>query len=216
MIPRRIHYFWAGGDIPADVRDLVRSWKSLNPDYEIVHWDDLSLPQTDQVAFLRREQKWCALSDFARAYAIYNQGGFYLDTDIKLIRPLDKLTAFPGFISIQAFPVMLNAAASGSVSGNKFFGAVLESWRSFRFDLQNRPIGPLEAVVGPWNVTRVFLDMFGFEQPPLELADHVRAFGDVTVLPKRFFNPYNWNESFFEGCVHPEETFGIHLWKRRW
>jgi hypothetical protein len=213
MIPRRIHYFWAGSPIPAEVQDVMRSWKSFNPEYETVRWDDLSLPQTDQVAFLRRERKWSALSDFARVYSIYTQGGFYLDTDIRLIRSLDTLRAFPAFVCTQAFPVLLNNAASGGISGTKFFGAILQSWQNF--DLPGWNNMP-ELLVGPWNVTRIFLEMFGFQELPPELADHVQVFGDLTVLPKRCFYPYNWNESFCEGCIHPKETFGIHLWKKRW
>lgn len=213
MIPRRIHYFWSGSAMPADVRDMVLSWTKLNPEYELVHWDDACLPQTAQVAFLRKEQRWTALSDFARAYAIYHHGGFYLDTDVRLVKSLEALRTFPAFICTEAYPISLNAAASGGVSGNKFFGEVLGALQGM--DLA-ACASDLELEVGPRNVTRVFLQEYGLPELTQAFVDQIQTLSDLTVLPKRFFFPYNWNESFSEACIHPDETFGIHLWKKRW
>src|SRR5436190_8636356 len=110
MIPRRIHYFWAGSDVPKDVRKVLANWRRTNPGYELIRWDEWSIPQLRNVVLLRKAKRWTALSDFARAFAIYETGGFYLDTDIELQRSLDPLRDHGSFVGVEAFPIYLNSA----------------------------------------------------------------------------------------------------------
>ena len=47
-----------------------------------------------------KERKWGFVPDYARFDIIYNHGGFYLDTDVELIKSLDILRenhAYMGF-----------------------------------------------------------------------------------------------------------------------
>ena len=41
MIPKKIHYFWIGGNPkPESVIYCIESWKKYCPDYEIIEWNE--------------------------------------------------------------------------------------------------------------------------------------------------------------------------------
>ena len=41
MIPKKIHYFWFGGnEKPAKVQKCIDSWKKYCSDYEIIEWNE--------------------------------------------------------------------------------------------------------------------------------------------------------------------------------
>ena len=41
VIPKKIHYFWIGGNpLPAQFQEYVDGWKRINPDYEVIRWDE--------------------------------------------------------------------------------------------------------------------------------------------------------------------------------
>lgn len=107
MIPRKIHYCWFGGkQFPKLAEKCMKSWKRLCPDYEIVRWDETNSPLEDNeyVRQAYRAGKWAFVSDYVRLYALREEGGVYLDTDVELLRPLDEYLdseAFMGFESAE-------------------------------------------------------------------------------------------------------------------
>lgn len=102
-IPKKIHYFWVGGNpIPESLQRCIDSWREYNPDYEILRWDesnyDFSVNSYMREAY---EQKaWGFVPDYARLDIIYRYGGIYLDTDVETIRKLDVLLCDEAFFGM--------------------------------------------------------------------------------------------------------------------
>lgn len=102
-IPKIIHYVWVGGNPkPKDIQKCMNSWKKHLDGYEIKEWNetnfDINSHPFCKAAY--EAKKWAYVSDYIRAYAIYNEGGIYLDTDVILLRNFDpylKHDAFVGF-----------------------------------------------------------------------------------------------------------------------
>lgn len=93
-IPRKIHYCWFGRkEIPDHLKRYMETWHKFCPDYEIIRWDesnyDISKNQYMREAY--ECKKWGFVPDYARLDIIYNEGGVYLDTDVELLAPLDRL-----------------------------------------------------------------------------------------------------------------------------
>ena len=92
-IPKIIHYCWFGGNpMPDSFQKCIDSWKQVMPEYEIVCWDEsnfdlTSVPFVSEAAEMK---KWAFVSDYVRLYALYYQGGIYLDTDVEIVQPLDR------------------------------------------------------------------------------------------------------------------------------
>lgn len=70
----------------------------LHPDWEHVTWRD----PVDQNAFPLTSPYWdevesgAQLADLIRAEDLYHRGGFYIDSDVQMLRPLDVLCAQAG------------------------------------------------------------------------------------------------------------------------
>lgn len=103
MIPKKIHYVWVGGkEKPKDIQKCMKTWKKHLKGYEFIEWNeknfDIEAHHFTKHAY--EAKKWAFVSDYIRAYVIYNQGGIYLDTDNCVLRNLDDLLenrAFVGF-----------------------------------------------------------------------------------------------------------------------
>ena len=101
MIPKIIHYTWFSNEpMPAEIQACVDSWQRYMPDYTLVKWDMDSIAGIDNI-FMREaigKRKWAFAADLVRLFAVYNQGGIYLDTDMELTRSLDPLLSHRAFI----------------------------------------------------------------------------------------------------------------------
>ena len=93
MIPKKIHYFWFGKGKKSELTEFcIASWRKNQPDYEIIEWTEENFDVTSNV-FIREayeQKKWAYVSDYARAKILYEEGGFYLDTDMELKLPLNE------------------------------------------------------------------------------------------------------------------------------
>lgn len=101
MIPKKVHFTWFSNDpFPELIRECMETWKIHFPDYEIVHWDIEKIRHIDNL-FLKQAlemKKWAFASDFIRLYALYTEGGIYLDTDVEVYKSFDDLLHLKAFI----------------------------------------------------------------------------------------------------------------------
>ncbi|MDR0476235.1 MAG: hypothetical protein LBH43_21535, partial [Treponema sp.] len=103
-IPKKIHYCWLGtGKMPENAMICIATWKKVMPDYELVLWDtnrfDINSVKYVQEAFTAK--KWALAADYIRLYAVYNEGGIYLDTDVYVQKRFDDLLKFNFFTSLE-------------------------------------------------------------------------------------------------------------------
>ena len=94
MIPKVIHYCWfGGGAMPRSLRACLRSWHRHMPDFALKRWDesnfDISGTPFAQEAY--RAKKYAFVADVARLYALFHEGGIYLDTDVEALRSLSDM-----------------------------------------------------------------------------------------------------------------------------
>ena len=103
-IPKIIHYCWFGNGPEGPLTaKCIESWKKFCPDYEIRRWDENSF-NLDTVRYTREAyeaRKYAFVSDYVRLWALYRYGGIYLDTDVELVRPIDELLEYPGFVGLE-------------------------------------------------------------------------------------------------------------------
>ena len=101
MIPKIIHYTWFSNDpFPEMVQQCIQSWHHFMPDYEFVLWDAKRIEQINS-KWLKQsteKKKWAFAADFVRLYAVYTEGGIYLDTDCMVYKSFDPLLANTSFI----------------------------------------------------------------------------------------------------------------------
>lgn len=93
MIPKIVHYCWFGGaEMPPLVRWCMKSWKKHLPDYQFKLWNESNF-DVASVPFVKEAyeaRKYAFVADYVRLYALYTEGGIYLDSDERVLKPLDK------------------------------------------------------------------------------------------------------------------------------
>lgn len=103
-IKKIIHYCWFGhSEMPQREKECVESWKKLLPDYELKLWNEENFDY-QSCRFAKQaydNKKYAFVSDYARAKILYEYGGLYLDTDVRVLKDfqdiLDRVDAIAGF-----------------------------------------------------------------------------------------------------------------------
>lgn len=142
MIPKIIHYIWVGGkEKPADIKRCMDTWKKHLEGYKVIEWNEsnFDIEQHPFVKAAYEAKKWAYVSDYIRAYAIYNYGGIYLDTDILLLDNFDDFLNHRAFVGFEN-PNYPFTAAFGAEKGHPLVKDMLDYYDeldTYHFDFKN-------------------------------------------------------------------------------
>lgn len=135
MIPKVIHYCWFGKKpLPELALKCIESWKKYCPDYEIKEWNEESF-DINMYIYARQAydaKKWAFVSDVARLYVLYQEGGIYMDTDVELLKSIDcflENDAFSGFEDKKSVPTGI----MGAVKNNNVIKEFLDEYNEAFF-----------------------------------------------------------------------------------
>ena len=170
MIPKKIHYCWLSGeDIPSNIQMCINTWKEIMPEYEIILWDK-SRFDLKSVLFVEeacKVEKWAFAADYIRAYALYTEGGIYMDSDVLVKKKFDQFLDYDFFTSVRYNSSVIKekntldllnedgtskipftrkpgfgiqAAVFGSIKGHPYLKDCLEYYSDKHFILNDRSI----------------------------------------------------------------------------
>jgi mannosyltransferase OCH1-like enzyme len=206
VIPRTIHYCWFGGRPPGSLmRRCMQSWHARMPDYEVKRWDETNSPLDGQYAREACARRlWSPLSNYIRLYALYTEGGIYLDTDVETLKSFTPLLddhCFLGFQQETEGHDWVNTAVLAAEKGHPFLKTCMDQLtdafeRQGRF---HRSPTLTTAVLCDWG-----LKQYGFQR--------IR---DVTIYPVQYFYPFSWLEKQ-SARRYGEETYCVHHWAASW
>jgi mannosyltransferase OCH1-like enzyme len=103
-IPKKIHYCWLSGEqMPEEMVVCMKTWQKVMPEYEMVLWDTnkFNINSVSFVAEAFRVKKWAFAADYIRLYAVYTEGGIYLDTDVFVRKSFDDFLDYDFFTSLE-------------------------------------------------------------------------------------------------------------------
>lgn len=169
MIPKIIHYCWfGGGQQPQLIRSCIKSWKTIMPDYELKLWneDNFDVNSIPFVAQAYQEKKWAFVADYVRFYALYNEGGIYLDTDVEVFKRLDPFLHNPFFAGTElryskGKPyITVDASAFGCIRKHWYTKKCMEFYHGKNF---RNPDGTITGGVVQ-GVATVILEDFGYKR----------------------------------------------------
>lgn len=150
-IAKRIIYCWFGDNELSELeKSCIASWKQQCPDYEILKIsEDTPGFETNEYAQDAYDHgNYSFVSDYARLWALQKWSGIYLDTDIKLLKPLDDLLKYNAFVAMsgvgfynsvplargETFPEFLQEAMDKLVDG-KCLNSLLNEIIYSRYDV---------------------------------------------------------------------------------
>lgn len=210
MIPKTIHYCWLSGDpFPPLIQNCIDSWKRLLPDYEIKQWNlsnfDIESHPWVKEAFIAK--KYAFAADYIRCYALYNEGGIYLDSDVEVLKSFDPLINLPYFIGREN-DGEVEAAVMGAEKGNPLFKILLEYYDKRHFNVNGR----YDTRTLP-NIMYEFM----YRSFQVKSINGITEFkplkNELNVFPYDYFSP----KSYKTGVLHiTDNTFSIHHFTASW
>lgn len=156
LLPKKIHCFWfSEEEKPELYKRCVGSWYKFCPDFEIVEWNsrnyDVGKNAYMREAFERR--KWAFVSDYARLDVVNEYGGIYLDMDVELVAPIEKLLCSAGFFCRQEDGFLDLGSGYGACAGDEIVKAMLDTYSERRLILKD---GSIDMTAQPEWLRKVF------------------------------------------------------------
>ncbi|MCH5219363.1 MAG: glycosyl transferase [Muribaculaceae bacterium] len=206
MIPKKIHYCWFGGNpLPDSALNCINSWKKLCPDYEIKEWNESNF-DLDTFPYARQAydtRKFAFVTDIVRLYALYTEGGIYMDTDVELLKPLDSILNFKAISGFET----TNMVPTGLMASEKNIPIIKELLSDYKERLFVKENGSLETTTNVIYITEC-LKKYG-----LQLNNQKQTIAEFTFLPSEYFCP----KSVKDGKIYlTPKTIAIHHFAGTW
>lgn len=218
MIPKVIHWCWLSEEpLPEKIQKCVDSWSKHLPDYTIKCWttenfDVHSVPYVEETYNL---QKWAFCADYIRAYALYSEGGIYLDSDVLVLKSFDEFLHHNFFSSVEYMPdyveglgiaekcldpdgtrkegipyvqgIGIQAAIMGSIKGHVYMRACLDYYGQLHFSM-NRGYDNM-GILAP-NIYALNAEQYGFKYKNEDqmLTEGIMIYKDEVFCVPEFVN----------------------------
>lgn len=211
MIPKRIHYIWFGGnELPPLALKCIKSWEKYCRGFEIVRWDESNFDISvcpPYVIEAYENKKWAFVTDYVRLKIIYEQGGIYFDTDVEVVKKIDKLLtdqAYFGFEGIGGVLRVNTGLGFGAEKGNTLIKAMMDDYENARFVM---PDGSFDLTPCPQRNTEVLM-RYGLScDGKMQMLDGAR------IYPTEYFCPMD----FVTGRIKKtHKTYTIHRFSASW
>jgi mannosyltransferase OCH1-like enzyme len=143
MIPKKIHIFWFGrGEKSEIIQKCMATWKEFAPDYEVIEWNednfDVNFCKRSKQAY--EQKKWAFVADIARLKIIYEHGGMYFDTDVRMLNSLneffDKLGDVSAYFMSHNERYIGTGYGFGAEKGSAVITHLLDRYMNMDFELK--------------------------------------------------------------------------------
>jgi hypothetical protein len=208
MIPKIIHYCWFGrGEKPALAQMCISACKKYLSDYELKEWneDNFDINSNQYVKEAYENKKWAFVSDYVRLYALYNEGGVYLDTDCELLGRIDSFLTNPAFSGYESKEAILTAIM-GAEKGNEWIKLLLDYYENRSFYNQD---GSLDITTNVIIISNLTKEQYGCKYD----GKQINIPGKFTIYPVDYFCP----KSCITGELNlTENSVAIHHFNASW
>ena len=205
MIPKVIHYCWFGEEqLPREVKKCINTWKKLAPDFVIKEWNESNIDVSSH-PFMEEaynEKAWAFVSDYARLKVIYENGGIYLDTDVELLKSIEKLLEYDFFIGRQQGGHPTTGLGYGAKKNSKIVLNMMKEYDKISFLSCDK-----SKIACPLLNSKVIYKL-GYET-----SENIWEKDNVAVFPSRFFDPIAQGNTRNLLC---DDTYSIHHYTGSW
>lgn len=196
MIPKKIHYCWFSGEaFPANIQKCLDSWKSKLPDYELILWDERKarLIGLTWISEALDQKKYAFAADAVRLYALFTEGGIYLDCDVEVVRNFEDLLQRNEFFGYENGSKRIEGAVLGAEAYHPAIGKALDFYKCQTFSYNEDKVDSLVL--------------------PNILAKAFQKFPNLEIFDESYFSP----KSFINGKIRStKDTYCIHHFSSSW
>ena len=206
MIPKKIHYCWFGrGKLPELAVKCIESWKRHCPEYEIIEWneDNFDINCCPYVKEAYENKKFAFVTDYVRLYAMYTQGGIYMDTDVEVLKNLDAFLVHQGFSGFESDTHVLTGIMAAE-KGFPLFKELLEYYDGRHFVKED---GSLDTTTNVVTITAILLKKGFVPNGMFQIVD------GFALYPRDYFCPL---EDATGVMYKSDNTATIHWFNKSW
>lgn len=176
------------------------------PDYQYKLWneDNFDVNSVSYVKEAYEARKFAFVTDYVRLYALYSEGGIYMDTDVEVLKPYDdllQLTAFTGYEGSKRMPPVTGTMASEA--NGEWVKEQLEAYADAHFV---KPDGTLDLTTNTVRISTI-MKSNGFVQD-----GKYHVYKDLHVFPTDYFCPKQTTGEF----LLTENTYCDHHFMGTW
>ena len=196
MIPKKIHYCWFSGDpFSESIQRCIDSWHKFLPDFEWVKWD-YAKAKALEISWVNKalaQKKWAFAADAVRLYALYTEGGLYLDTDVEILRSFEPMLNQSYILGYENGSDRIEAATMGCEAGFSPIKVALDFYKNQEFNYSENLVDQMVL--------------------PNILRESFKDFKDLKIMSENVFSP----KSFIDGKIcTTDETYSIHHFSSSW
>ena len=182
--------------------------KKYCPDYKIIEWNEknFDININNYVKEAYRQKKYAFVSDFARLWIIYENGGIYLDTDVELIRNIDDILENKTFFATEDNIYVNTGLGFGSQKNSKILKKLIDDYSDINFIGEN---GKMDKTTCPVRNTKVIEKYINTKVD----FDKKTVINDICFYSKEFFCPLDYETKKMEIT---NNTFAIHWFSGTW
>lgn len=208
MIPKTIHYCWFGGsEKPEKAKKCIASWKRICPDYEIREWNEGNFSLDDCPQYIKdayTAKKYAYVTDFVRLKVLHDQGGFYMDTDVELLKSLDLFLKDRAVIGFENDSFVNSGQMLAAEAGHPILEEMMVCYEGMDF---YRPDDSMYLMGCPHVNTDVLVN-HGLVKNGRE-----QTVADFHIYPADWFNPLDSATGLLNKTAN---TVSIHWYSMSW
>ena len=208
MIPKIIHYCWFGGkEKPELAKKCIESWKRNCPDYELREWNEGNVSLESYPQYVRDAydaKKYAYVTDFVRLKVLYELGGFYMDTDVELLKSLEPFRADRGVIGFENDEFVNSGQMLAAVAGHPVLAEMMARYEDIEFWKADGSM----YLLGCPHVNTDALAAHGLVKNGQE-----QIVADFHIYPADWFNPLDSATGTLEKT---KNTVSIHWYSMSW
>jgi mannosyltransferase OCH1-like enzyme len=198
-IPKKIHYCWLGDNpLPELTKSCMETWKEYLPDYEIKLWNEANMPNNQYMHDMLKNKQYAFASDYLRFYALYHEGGIYLDTDMEIIKSLDTFLYNECFLGYES-DKFISAGIIGGQKNHSFFHKMMIKIEN------NYEVNKKEETI-PKLITELL-------DEDVDLKNKLKLYSVDVFYP---YNPYRNSVKQLMYKDITKNTYAIHHWNYSW
>lgn len=211
MVPKIIHLCWFSNDpFPVEIKICLETWKRVLPDFEVKLWGykeakSIGCKFIDEALAAK---KWAFAADVVRFYAVYKEGGIYMDSDIFIKKRFDSFIPEHGFVTFHEHiqdRLQLQAAFFMGEKGNEYCKRVFDYYSKRPFI---RPDGTYDMLISPIVMIDIAKEM-GYRAEDVE--QHLEH--DTIIYPGYYVTPCKKNVTVSPDAFAQHTIYGS--WRKR-
>ena len=181
------------------------------PGWELHLWDKSCIEEIDEawVKEAFQAKVYSHASDYIRLYAVHKYGGFYLDTDVEVLKDFSPLLNFEYVLGMEnSDRKFIEAATFGAQVGNEFPYKCMKSYHHRHFIKED---GTYDYSFMIPHVMKQNIEAISLLT---KISDYQLGCSSTQVFECKFFSPKNCDTSKLDQIT--KDTFSIHHFRGSW